>query len=160
MIYKSSDVLPEHVVRASQQLSDQMRKKRLDMTVSVNKKMRENIDRQKYMGDNNNDETYIYESPDGGKTVYRRKLNETHRERVDFSHCPTPSNEVNHPTHYNAGKLEAIDVIEDAGFGEGFCLGNAIKYILRANHKDNYVDDLRKAAWYINYVIEKEEKKS
>ena len=62
---------------------------------------------------------------------------------------------VNHPEHYNSGKYEVMDVIEDAGFGEGFCLGNALKYILRARHKENYVEDLKKAKWYIDYIIER-----
>ena len=62
---------------------------------------------------------------------------------------------VNHPGHYNSGKYEVMDVIEDAGFGEGFCLGNALKYILRAKHKENYVEDLKKAKWYIDYIIER-----
>ena len=62
---------------------------------------------------------------------------------------------VNHPDHYNNGKYEVMDVIEDAGFGEGFCLGNALKYILRAKHKENYVEDLKKAKWYIDYIIER-----
>ena len=62
---------------------------------------------------------------------------------------------VNHPEHYNSGKYEVMDVIEDAGFGEGFCLGNALKYILRAKHKENYVEDLKKAKWYIDYIIER-----
>ena len=44
---------------------------------------------------------------------------------------------VNHPDHYNSGKFEAIDVIADAGYGEGFCLGNVLKYILRAKHKED-----------------------
>ena len=35
-----------------------------------------------------------------------------------------------------------MDVIEDAGFGEGFCLGNALKYILRAKHKNNFLEDI------------------
>ena len=62
---------------------------------------------------------------------------------------------INHPDHYNSGKYEVMDVIEDAGFGEGFCLGNALKYILRAKHKENYVEDLKKAKWYIDYIIER-----
>ena len=62
---------------------------------------------------------------------------------------------VNHPDHYNSGQYEVVDVIDDAGFGEGFCLGNALKYILRAKHKENYVEDLKKAKWYIDYIIEK-----
>ena len=64
---------------------------------------------------------------------------------------------VNHPDHYNNGEYEVMDVIEDAGFGEGFCLGNALKYILRAKHKENYVEDLKKAKWYLEYVIERAE---
>ena len=62
---------------------------------------------------------------------------------------------VNHPDHYNNGEYEVMDVIEDAGLGEGFCLGNALKYILRAKHKENYVEDLKKAKWYIDYIIER-----
>ena len=60
---------------------------------------------------------------------------------------------VNHPDHYNSGQYEVVDVIDDAGFGEGFCLGNALKYILRARHKENYVEDLKKAKWYLEYLI-------
>ena len=62
---------------------------------------------------------------------------------------------VNHPDHYYSGKYAVMDVIEDAGLGEGFCLGNALKYILRAKHKENYVEDLKKAKWYLEYVIER-----
>ena len=39
--------------------------------------------------------------------------------------------EVNHPNHYNYGEIEVIDIIKDADLKEGFCLGNALKYILR-----------------------------
>ena len=62
---------------------------------------------------------------------------------------------VNHPDHYNSGQYEVVDVIDDAGFGEGFCLGNALKYILRARHKENYVEDLKKAKWYLEYLIQR-----
>lgn len=55
---------------------------------------------------------------------------------------------VNHPAHYNQGSIEAIEVIED--WGLDFHLGNALKYICRAGHKDdNYLEDLKKALWYI-----------
>lgn len=59
---------------------------------------------------------------------------------------------VNHPRHYNIGAIEAIDAIED--WGLGFNLGNAVKYIARADHKGNPVEDLRKAAWYIQRELE------
>ena len=62
---------------------------------------------------------------------------------------------VNHPDHYNSGQYEVVDVIDDAGFGEGFCLGNALKYILRAKHKENYVEDIKKAKWYLEYLIQR-----
>ena len=62
---------------------------------------------------------------------------------------------INHPNHYNSGSLEVIEIIDDAGLGEGFCLGNALKYILRARHKENYVEDLEKAKWYLDYLIQR-----
>ena len=61
---------------------------------------------------------------------------------------------VNHPSYYTDGKIEVIDYIKDKGLG--FCLGNAVKYISRAGKKDpeKEIEDLRKAAWYINRRIE------
>lgn len=61
---------------------------------------------------------------------------------------------VNHPKHYG-GKddpYEAIKVIE--AWGLGFHLGNAVKYISRAGKKDSLVQDLKKAKWYLERVIE------
>lgn len=54
---------------------------------------------------------------------------------------------VNHPKHYQGCKFEAIDIIES--YNLGFCLGNAIKYLLRAGKKDNINQEIRKAIWYI-----------
>jgi hypothetical protein len=67
----------------------------------------------------------------------------------------TAPDRVNHPGHYRANGLEAINVIE--AFGLDFCLGNAIKYILRAGRKPYAaeIEDLEKAVWYINRRIEK-----
>ena len=60
---------------------------------------------------------------------------------------------VNHPPHYTAhpSGVECIDITEHMGF----CLGNAVKYIWRADLKDNAVEDLRKAAFYIDREIER-----
>ncbi|WP_293364973.1 DUF3310 domain-containing protein [Phenylobacterium sp.] len=70
---------------------------------------------------------------------------------------PQPKIEaVDHPPHYRSGGLEAIDVIE--AFDLGFCLGNAIKYILRAGRKGAALEDLKKARWYLDRVIEKGER--
>lgn len=62
---------------------------------------------------------------------------------------------VNKPAHYNAGKIEVIEAIEDWGLDKDFCLGNAIKYIARAGKKDpaKTIEDLNKAIWYINRKI-------
>ncbi len=60
---------------------------------------------------------------------------------------------VNHPAHYQGTKTEVIDIIED--YNLGFSLGNAIKYILRADKKGNKKQDLEKALWYINRELSK-----
>lgn len=61
---------------------------------------------------------------------------------------------VNHPSHYNAGKIEVIEAIED--WKLGFHLGNAVKYTARAGKKDasKTVEDLEKAIWYLRRHIE------
>lgn len=61
---------------------------------------------------------------------------------------------VNHPKHYNQGGIEVIEVIKAFGWAVPFCLGNAVKYILRAEHKNNTVEDLEKARWYLDYALE------
>lgn len=60
---------------------------------------------------------------------------------------------VNHPAHYGGhnNPHEAIKVIE--AWGLGFHLGNVIKYIARAGRKCNELEDLRKAAWYLDRHI-------
>lgn len=66
---------------------------------------------------------------------------------------------VNHPSHYNEGKIECIEYIKDKFTDEelyGFCIGNAIKYITRAEHKGKKEEDLRKAIWYIDYYLKNE----
>ena len=62
---------------------------------------------------------------------------------------------VNHPPHYNTGKIEVIEYIEDS-LKEGFvdyCMGNVIKYISRYKYK-NGIEDLHKANWYLNRAID------
>lgn len=61
--------------------------------------------------------------------------------------------QVNHPEHYSAKGIEAIDVID--AFNLNFNLGNAIKYILRADRKGNKKVDMEKAVWYLNREIDK-----
>lgn len=60
---------------------------------------------------------------------------------------------VNHPDHYGGADnpYEAIKVIE--AWDLDFSLGNAVKYIARAGKKGNELEDLKKAAWYLNRKI-------
>ncbi len=59
---------------------------------------------------------------------------------------------VNHPAHYGGDTTyEAIKVIE--AWNLGFRLGNVLKYIRRAQHKDNLLQNLQKARWYLDREI-------
>ena len=59
---------------------------------------------------------------------------------------------VDHPAHYNSGKHEAIDVIED--WNLGFHCGSVIKYIARHKHKGQPRQDIEKAVWYLQRYLE------
>ncbi len=67
--------------------------------------------------------------------------------------CQRTSSLVNHPSHYNKGKIEVIDAIED--WKLGFNLGNVVKYVARADHKGKRLEDLKKALWYLQMEINK-----
>ncbi|NBU33801.1 DUF3310 domain-containing protein [bacterium] len=60
---------------------------------------------------------------------------------------------VNHPKHYTShpSGVECIEITEHMNF----CLGNAVKYIWRANLKGKEIEDLRKARWYIDREIQR-----
>jgi hypothetical protein len=62
---------------------------------------------------------------------------------------------VNHPKHYGGedNPYEVIKVIDN--WKLGFDLGNTVKYIARAEHKGKEIEDLEKAAWYLNHRIQK-----
>ena len=63
---------------------------------------------------------------------------------------------INQPPHYKAhpSHIECIQITEHMNF----CLGNAIKYIWRADEKGNAIEDLKKARWYIDREIERRTK--
>lgn len=65
---------------------------------------------------------------------------------------------VNHPAHYlaNPSGVEAIDVIEHMTFN----VGNAVKYLWRAGHKGDLLEDLKKAKWYVQREIERLQRES
>lgn len=70
---------------------------------------------------------------------------------------------VAHPPHYNQGGIECIDAIKSAVVGktgiEAVCVANVIKYCWRYEEK-NGVEDVRKAAWYLDWLIKELEAKA
>ena len=72
------------------------------------------------------------------------------------------SDNVNHPQHYTQGGIECIDALKAATVGktgiEAVCVANVIKYLFRYENK-NGLEDVRKAQWYINRLIQELEEK-
>tara|TARA_Y100000310_G_C20564738_1_gene754884 strand:+ start:522 stop:803 length:282 start_codon:yes stop_codon:yes gene_type:complete len=69
---------------------------------------------------------------------------------------PTMEDVVNHPKHYNKQGIECIQAIRAALTAEefkGYCKGNVIKYTWREQYK-NGLEDLKKAAWYLNRLVQ------
>lgn len=63
---------------------------------------------------------------------------------------------VNHPPHYKVGGIETIDYLQAKSTPEefaGYLRLNCMKYLSRAGHKDNALEDYKKAAWYLNKLI-------
>lgn len=63
------------------------------------------------------------------------------------------SDDVNHPEHYTShpSGVQCIQITEWMGFN----LGNAVKYIWRSDLKDNDIQDLQKAIWYLNRELKR-----
>jgi len=83
----------------------------------------------------------------GEPPVYMVKDYWHHPSELTKTKAPDAQETVNHPPHYNSGRIETIDFIEDQQLG--FNLGNVIKYISRAGHKGKRRQDLEKAAFYL-----------
>ena len=62
------------------------------------------------------------------------------------------SDPVNHPAHYKVGGMETIDFIEAKRLN--YNMGNAVKYITRADHKGSRKQDLEKAIWYLKRELD------
>jgi hypothetical protein len=76
----------------------------------------------------------------------------THNVPVQIEMFEPKADPVNHPAHYKTGGIETIDFIEAKQLD--YNLGNVIKYVTRADHKGNKLEDLRKAQWYLTRAIE------
>ena len=70
----------------------------------------------------------------------------------DCKHKYSYEQSVNHPSHYNKTQLEVIDAIDI--WGLDFSEGNVIKYLLRAKQKNNAREDLEKALWYVQRLLD------
>tara|TARA_R110000744_G_scaffold378346_2_gene494356 strand:+ start:1162 stop:1605 length:444 start_codon:yes stop_codon:yes gene_type:complete len=65
--------------------------------------------------------------------------------------------EVNKPEHYNTGSVECIEAIQATLSGEefkGYCRGNAVKYLWRCMYKGKSKQDLEKARWYLERLLD------
>jgi hypothetical protein len=88
----------------------------------------------------------------------RKKFEEMNPREVIVTMDEDDNNQVIHPQHYGGkdNPYEAIKVIE--AWGVGFNLGNTLKYISRAGKKDNIIQDLEKALFYLDREIQNRKK--
>jgi hypothetical protein len=73
------------------------------------------------------------------------------------SDAPQESCPVENPDHYNTGSIEAIEAIKASMPPEqffGYLKGNVMKYLWRYDYKEKPIEDLRKADWYLNRLID------
>jgi hypothetical protein len=94
-----------------------------------------------------------FDNPFNGWDIFYAELDKY----LDQIKADAAANNVNHPTHYGGedNPYEAIKVIE--AWDLGFNLGNVVKYLSRAGKKGDTLEDLRKAAWYLNREIQNRE---
>jgi ribosomal protein S6 len=85
--------------------------------------------------------------------AFRLAENETFRIEVSQENLNKAIDTVNHPTHYNSGKIEVIEFLEDQKLD--FHSANAVKYISRAGKKnpEKEIEDLEKAIWYLTRKV-------
>ncbi len=116
--------------------------------------------------------TGVYKRKKPSKLAKKIKLHSTTVSRFEFPQTMTVTqpelkavaektlellDEVNHPSHYTFGRFEVIEVLED-WFPDDPLLWQTVKYLVRAKHKENFLQDLKKAQFYLNRRIESEEK--
>ena len=92
--------------------------------------------------------------PDGDMALYKQLMLDVDNWKYLGTIYDTQKPDiVNHPPHYTShpSGVEVIQITEHMNF----CLGNAVKYILRCDHKGNAVEDLKKAIWYLEREIKR-----
>lgn len=88
--------------------------------------------------------------------AYKKKPKKVKKNKPIKFYRPATDN-VNSPAHYTAGGIETYAFIRAKGLS--YELGNVVKYITRADHKGNRLEDLKKAQWYLNAAIKAAEGK-
>ena len=114
------------------------------------------------VAEGNGEDIYVLASIDGVEesNVWFARCNLELVEPAPAVNECLPVDNVNHPPHYNQGGIECIEAIK-AATGSGFvkyCTGNVIKYLWRYDNKGG-VEDLKKAAWYLDRAIKEMELK-
>ena len=90
------------------------------------------------------------------KSVFKHQKPSTLAPNAVMSMSLHAEDKVNHPSHYKVGGIETIDFIEAKQLD--YHLGNVVKYISRADHKDEKLVNLKKAQWYLNRAVSNLEK--
>jgi len=99
----------------------------------------------------------IEEFLERGEQKERKKQIEELQKALEKEAAKNPKGSaVDGPEHYRG--YEVLEAICNAGFAEGFCLGNAVKYLLRAQGKGKHHQDLEKAQFYLNWYLDHYEK--
>ena len=88
----------------------------------------------------------LFDAPDDSIVRAARKMN------AAWLAAQAAADSAVNPAHYQTGAVQPIDLIEALGDGPAFCRSNAMKYLARYERK-NGVEDLRKAAWYVDRLI-------
>ena len=92
-----------------------------------------------------------------GQCKKQNSVNKINNDEIKNPNRYVEEEHVNHPEHYTKGGIEVHDFI--SAWRMDFDTGNVIKYVTRAPYKNNKLEDLKKARWYLNKLIEEEEKK-
>lgn len=94
------------------------------------------------------------EEMDANLAAFAKRIEEIEQESKENVHHIEQN--VHHPAHYGGADnvYEAIKIIEAQGIGNEFCLGNCLKYLLRAGKKtQSPLEDYKKAKWYLERLI-------
>ena len=85
------------------------------------------------------------------------KLREKYAAVVMEDEVQKEEDNVNNPQHYNTGSIECIDAIKESMTNSqfrGYLKGNCMKYLWRYDYKGKAREDLEKAGWYLNKLIQ------